>query len=251
MSKHEDSTDPGRNGKHTRTDRDKADLDAEVREMAGYVDLLSAHEQALIDEESAEKDLVMQRTGLGADRWAEIDRVEERHYDRRVWVGVLIGLLLLAIIVTVGAFYVTGGSDERGQTPPAASGSLSGTWIVYSDESKTLPLYELTFAPNGEATCLIESGSTIDYQVDSWSYTEDGARVEVFIEQRIVDSAFGVDERSDSWFSLARADGVMTGTWKQDVFGYETVGANAGTVYRNGIQEMSGTVHAQPKTPAP
>ena len=267
---------PERTPEHT--PEEEAAFNERVGEMAGYAELLSLEDQGLAEEERAEKDRFTQGIDDPIVRSQERDRVEERYSVRRSRIWWAIGIILAVILLAVGAFYFTSGedltagssasgeSDAAGTDAEQASadvpggavsepgevtsdGVVSGTWIVYADEAKSMALYELTFQPNGAAVFLPEA-PPIEYTTDSWSYTQDGESVEVEIKQHVSDPEFGVNEPSDAWLHLTLTDGVMTGTWEQDVVGYETVGDTAGTVYRHGVQEMGTVVYAEPQAPS-
>ncbi len=257
----------------THTPEEQAAFDERVGEMADYVHLLEAHDQALSEEMYAQQHEAAASAAPGLDRLRATDRVEERWYGIRQPVWWAIGVLLVGILVAVIAFYGggdrgasrstdSGGGDEAvagaadpgpsggpvGAAEAAEDGVVAGTWVIYADEAMAIPMYELTFQPNGSAVWIsAPEDPNIQWVLDSWSYTQEGSSVEIELVQRITDARFGVDEPSNTRFHLTFQDGVMTGTMEQDTFGYETVGDTAGTVYRYGYQESVITPYAVPK----
>ncbi len=147
------------------------------------------------------------------------------------------------------------GSDEASNTalsrPPTsvASGdtgardpeSLSGTWRVFQDDSESVPLFDLTFAPGGEGVLLLQSD--VPGAIENWSYTEDGDAVEIKMTYRYVAKDGGVFS-PQGWLHLQRHGDEMRGRFEVDDYIYE--GREKGMTVR-GRSTSSEAAYARPK----
>jgi hypothetical protein len=197
------------------------------------------------------------------------EALERGHWKVRRLINLLI-TLLVALVLVVAAFYLTGtdytallgggkgperAADPAPESRGAASdesvtdGRVSGTWRVYFDDTRALPVFDLTFQPSGPATYLPQAEGPV-VSVDSWEYTENGDAVEVALKLRTVDVRYGVDFTTDAWLRLTRDGRAMRGAYEQHIIGYETEGDAPGTLHDNGIQAVAESLYAEPTVPA-
>jgi hypothetical protein len=128
-----------------------------------------------------------------------------------------------------------------GELPTADTGSLSGTWRVFKDESESVPVFDLTFQPDGAAVLLLQSA--IRGTVEDWSYTEDGSSVEVALTFRYNAKDGGV-YTPHGWLHLTRNGGEMRGSYSGEDYLYE--GRDKGMTV-HGVKTLWDSVFARPR----
>lgn len=259
-----DSGQSGRDVEHTPEEIAAFNERAEV--IGGYAELAQAELEATAQEMTDE---IADARARGSEVAEE--RAHDTHIWRIRWLRNLLISVMVALIVVVALFYVTGTDlteilgGDGGSAPEAGTasqadggaaadttkseGKLSGEWRVYIDDTESFPIFDLTFQPKGAASYATQAEG-IDMSIDSWNYTENGDSVEVALVIRVIDDSVGVDYTMDAWLHLTRDGQEMRGSYEQHVIGYETEGAAAGTLHDNGTQIVSDAVYVVPKPPA-